>query len=79
MANDLLWSKRSLEEFRAAAILTDDEVAVLIDWAHGKTVVNTSMMRNMSPRTVNRIRHRLRQKYDMVQPYTTLPPRKTGR
>ena len=56
--------------------LTEEEQIVLKDWAHGKSIANTSMMHHMSERTVRRIRQRLRAKYDSIQCYTDLPPRK---
>lgn len=74
--NDLLWNTRLLEAMKEHAFLTDDEVIVLNDWARGKSIANTSVMHHMSESTVNRIRKRLRQKYDGIQGYASLPPRK---
>lgn len=65
-----------LDIFQAFAILTPDEVAVLQDWVTGKSITQTTMVRSMSPSTVNRIRKRIRTKYDAVQPYTGLPRRR---
>lgn len=75
--NDLVWDRRMLGAFKAFSILTEEEEIVLEDWAKGKSIVNTSMMHNLSPRTVSRIRQRLRVKYDRIQPYTDLPKRGT--
>ena len=61
---------------QAHAFLTEDEQLVLNDWARGKSIANTSIMHNMSESTVNRIRRRLRLKYDSIQGYAGLPPRK---
>lgn len=77
MAYDLVWDKWMLGAFAAAACLTEEETIVLNDWAHGKSIVNTSMMHSMSVAKVNRIRKRLRLKYDQIQPYTDLPRRNT--
>ena len=74
--NDLLFNSRLLGAMSEHACLTEEEKIVLKDWADGKSVANTSMMRNMSESTVNRIRRRLRMKYDSIQSYTNLPPRK---
>lgn len=74
--NDLLFNSRLLGAMSEHACLTEEEKIVLKDWADGKSIANTSMMRNMSESTVNRIRRRLRMKYDSIQSYTNLPPRK---
>lgn len=78
MAHDLVWDKRMLGAFIEHACLTEEEITVLNDWAYGKSIVHTSMTQHMSNSKVNDIRHRLRVKYDRVQPYTPeLPPRST--
>lgn len=74
--NDLLFNSRLLGVMSEHACLTEEEQIVLNDWAKGKSIANTSMMHHMSERTVNRIRQRLRAKYDSIQCYTGLPPRK---
>lgn len=74
--NDLLWNTRLLGAMQAHAFLTEDEQIVLNDWVRGKSIANTSIMHHMSESTVNRIRRRLRQKYDSIQGYADLPPRK---
>jgi DNA-binding CsgD family transcriptional regulator len=74
--NDLLFNTRLLGAMQAHACLTEEETIVLNDWAKGKSIANTSMMHHMSESTVNRIRRRLRQKYDGIQGYANLPPRK---
>lgn len=61
---------------QAHACLTEEENIVLMDWAHGKSIANTSMMHHMSTGKVDKIRRRLREKYDGIQSYTDLPPRK---
>lgn len=76
--DDLAWTRRMLGAFIEQTFLSEEEQAVLTDWAKKKSVVHTAMSRNISPRTVNRIRKRLRVLYDAVQPYTPeLPPRNT--
>ena len=81
MANDLVWDRRMLGAFLANAILTEEEQIVLNDWVTGESIVHTSMMHDRHPMSVakiNRLRKRLRQKYDMVQVYTAeLPKRNT--
>ena len=65
-----------LGAMQAHACLTEEETIVLMDWAKGRSIANTAMLHHMSERTVARIRQRLRSKYDGIQPYTDLPPRK---
>jgi DNA-binding CsgD family transcriptional regulator len=74
--NDLLFNSRLLGAMSEHACLTEEEMTVLDDWSKGKCIANTSMMHHMSESTVNRIRRRLRQKYDGIQGYANLPPRK---
>ena len=65
-----------LGAMQAHACLTEEETIVLMDWAKGKSIANTSMMHHMSTSKVDKIRRRLREKYDGIQPYTDLPPRR---
>ena len=73
---DILWNSRMLGAMQAHACLTEEESIVLMDWAHGKSIANTSMMHHMSTSKVDKIRKRLRQKYDGIQSYADLPPRR---
>lgn len=76
--NDLMWDKGMIVEFSNMACLTDEEVIVLSDWAYGKSIAHTAMKFHMSDSKVSDIRHRLRIKYDRVQPMSmSLPPRVT--
>ena len=74
--NDLLFNSRLLGAMSEHACLTEEEQIVLNDWAKGKSIANTAMMHHMSEKTVGRIRHKLRAKYDSIQNYADLPPRK---
>ena len=74
--NDIQWNKITLAEFRSLACLSADENIVLQDWADGKSVVNTSMTRSMSTRQVDKLRNQIRKKYDAVQIYTPLLPKR---
>lgn len=74
--NDIPWNKIALAEFRSLACLSGDEDIVLQDWADGKSVVNTSMTRSMSTRQVDKLRNQIRKKYDAVQIYTPLLPKR---
>lgn len=74
--NDIPWDKIILADFRSLACLTDDEDIVLQDWVEGKSPDYTYMHRSISIRQVERIRNRIRKKYDAVQPYTPLLPKR---
>ena len=65
-----------LREFESLACLSDEETIVLRDWAHGRSIVSTVMRYNMSDRKVKEIRKTLREKYDSVQIYTPLLPKR---
>ena len=73
---DLLWNSKMLGAMQAHACLTEEETIVLQDWAKGKSIANTSMMHHMSTSKVDKIRRRLRDKYDGIQSYTDLPPQR---
>lgn len=75
--NDIMWNTVMLREFEALACLSEEEKIVLHDWAHGKSIVNTSMMHHMSERKVKEIRQMLRRRYDAVQIYTPLLPERS--
>ena len=74
--NDLLFNSRLLGAMSEHACLTEEEQTVLNDWAKGKSIANTSMMHHMSTSKVDKIRRRLRDKYDGIQSYTDLPLRR---
>ena len=74
--NDLLFNSRLLGAMSEHACLTEEENIVLIDWAKGRSIANTAMMHHMSERKVDKIRRQIRKKYDSIQAYTNLPPRK---
>lgn len=73
--HDILWNSRVLGAMQAHACLTEEENIVLMDWANGRSIANTAMMHYMSESKVDKIRKRLRKKYDGIQQYTDLPPR----
>ena len=61
---------------QAHACLTEDETIVLMDWAKGRSIASTAMTHHMSTSKVDKIRKRLRMKYDGIQPYADLPARR---
>lgn len=72
---DILWNSRVLGAMQAHACLTEEETIVMLDWANGRSIANTAMMNYMSDSKVDKIRKRLRMKYDGIQQYADLPPR----
>lgn len=72
---DILWNSRVLGAMKAHACLTEEETQVMMDWANSRSVAYTAMTRYMSESKVDKIRKRLRVKYDGIQPYTDLPLR----
>lgn len=73
---DIRWNKIMLREFESLTCLTDDEKEVLHDWAHGKSIVQSAMRLHMGETKVKDIRKSIRAKYDDVQPYTPLLPKR---
>ena len=74
--NDIPWNKIILDEFRYLARLTEDEDKILQDLEAGYSVTKSARVRNMSPRQVDRNRNQIRRKYDAVQPYSPLLPKR---
>lgn len=76
---DICWNSIILAEFRSLAILTEEENRVLTYWAKGLDQVGIGRKCGMDDRTVRRILDRLREKYDAVQPYSPLLPKRKVR
>ena len=72
--NDIPWNRITLDEYIFLCNPTGAERIVLRDWADGESVTYTAMTHAMSDSTVEKIRSRIRKKYDQVQPYTPLLP-----
>jgi hypothetical protein len=73
---DIQWNKIMLREFEALACLSEEEITVLYDWANGKSIAYTTVHHNMCDTKVKDIRKTLREKYDAVQIYTPLLPKR---
>ena len=73
---DIQWNQIMLREFRTLACLSEEEEIVLRDWSLGKSIVATSMNHNMSETKVKDIRKVLRDKYDAVEIYSPLLPKR---
>jgi hypothetical protein len=74
--NDIPWNKIILDEFRYLARPTQEVDMILKDWEAGHSVTKSAMDHSLSTRTVDRIRNQIRRKYDAVQPYTPLLPKR---
>lgn len=74
--NDIPWNKIILDDFRYLSRLTEEEDLILRDWEAGKSVTQIAMDRSMSDRKVERLRNQIRRKYDAVQPYSPLLPKR---
>lgn len=73
---DIIWNKIILDEFIKLAILTETEEKILRTRIAGWSRVKQSMEFNMSLSTVDCIIKMINQKYDMVQPYSTILPKR---
>lgn len=73
---DIQWNTIMLREFESLACLSDEERLVLHDWAYGKSIVYTAMRCHMGETKVKDIRKQLRKKYDAVQIYSPLLPKR---
>lgn len=76
---DIVWDKIMLRELESLASLTEEERIVLHDWAKGKSIVSTAMGYHMSERKVNNLRASIRAKYDSVQQFTPLLPKRIAK
>lgn len=65
-----------LDALLQEAMFDELTAAVAQDWARGHSVAYTSMERNVSTRTVDRCRRKIRDAYDAVTVVGGLPPRK---
>ena len=73
---DILWNSKVLGAMKEHGCLSEEEIVVMLDWAHGKSIAHTSMDHHMGTTKVNEIRKRIREKYDSIQGYAGLDPRR---
>ena len=73
---DIIWNKIILNEFIDLACLTEMEEKILRTRIAGKSRVQQSMEFYISISTVDCIIRTINQKYDMVQPYSTILPKR---
>ena len=77
--NDIIWNKIVLNEFIDLACLTETEEKILRTRIDGWSRVQQSMAFNLSVSTVDCIIRTIRQKYDMVQPFSDILPKRRGK
>ena len=66
--NDLVWTKYRIGAFIERACLSEDEKEVLICWVDKKfSPTKTASELSMSKSKVERLRHKIRVQYDIVQ------------
>ncbi len=73
---DIIWNKIILNEFIDLACLTETEEKVLRTRIAGWSRVRQSMEFNMSISAVDCIIRTINLKYDLVQPYSTILPKR---
>ena len=73
---DIPWNRIMMREFESLACLSEDEKIVLHDWVNGKSITATTMDHHMGSTKVKDIRNTLRKKYDAVQIYSPLLPKR---
>ena len=72
---DIVWSRRVLETLLAEAIFDDLTASCALEWARGDSVVQSAIRHNVSTRTIDRCRRKIRSAYDAVTVDGHLPPR----
>lgn len=76
---DIIWNKLILNEFIDLACLTETEEKILRTRIAGWSRVKQSMEFSMSVSAVDCIIRSINIKYDMVQPYSTILPKRRKR
>ena len=71
---DLIWNKIILDEFLRLAFLTETEEKILRTRISGWSRVKQSIEMNLSISSIDSTIRMINQKYDMVQPYSTILP-----
>lgn len=73
---DIVWNKIILDEFIKLAILTETEEKILRTRIAGWSRARQAMEFNMSISAVDCLIKMINQKYDMVQPYSDILPKR---
>lgn len=76
MSKQVLWTSLILDEFERLGGLTDEERMILRTRAAGWTITKQCMEFHMSRSKVDGIIRVLKAKYDAVEPYSTILPKR---
>lgn len=76
MTDKLIWNKLILEEFCAIALLSDSERFLVESRIKGLTILEQAEQLNLSVSSVNRMIRRIKDKYDNVQKYSEVLPKR---
>lgn len=76
MSKQVPWNAVILAEFERLACLTDEEKDVLETRVKGWSIIKQALKLDMSKSKVEYITKRLKQKYDLVQPYSDILPKR---
>lgn len=80
MSHEVKWTKQIFDEFVAEAMLSDTEVKILKTRIQGWSIVQQALEFQLSVSAVNRVIRNLKDKYDEVQKYDPiLPKRETSK
>lgn len=73
---DIIWNKIILNEFIDLALLTELEENILRTQIKGLSRTEQAFKFNISIETVDKVLNTIRKKYDLVQPYSTILPKR---
>lgn len=73
---DIIWNKIILNEFIDLALLTELEENILRTQIKGLSRTEQAFKFNISVETVDKVLNTIRKKYDLVQPYSTILPKR---
>ena len=73
---DIIWNKIILNEFIDLALLTELEENILRTQIKGLSRTEQAFKFNISIETVDKVINTIRKKYDLVQPYSTILPKR---
>ena len=73
---DIIWNKIILNEFIDLALLTELEENILRTQIKGLSRTEQAFKFNISIETVDKVLNTIRKKYDLVQSYSTILPKR---
>ena len=76
MTRKFIWNKIILEEFSELALLNDSERFLIESKIKGLTICQQADELNLSVSSVNRMIRKLKEKYDDVQKYSSVLPKR---